>query len=35
MISCSAAKSLNPYGYLIKPIRICRLEPLINALITE
>ena len=29
------AQSLNPYGYLIKPIRVYEIEPLINSLITE
>lgn len=29
------AQSLNPYGYLVKPIRVYEIEPLIDSLITD
>jgi CheY-like chemotaxis protein len=29
------AQSLNPHGYLVKPIRVYEIEPLIDSLITE
>ena len=29
------AQSLNPYGYLIKPIRVYEIEPLIDSLIQD